>query len=412
MASKIAAGIIGTGFIGPAHVEAARRLGNVEIVAVAEANEALAKEKAAALFIPKAYGNYHDLLADDQIQVVHNCTPNHLHFQVNKDILAAGKHVISEKPLAMTTQESSELVRLAQASGRIHAVDFNYRYYPLVQHAREMIKAGEVGDVFALHGSYLQDWLFLPTDWNWRLEPALSGESRAIADIGSHWCDLLQFITGLTITKVFADLRTVHETRMKPKKQVETYAGKQLSPEDYEPQPIKTEDYASVLFALSNGAHGVFTVSQVSAGRKNRLSFEIDGSKCALAWDQENPNEMWIGHRDKANEILAKDPSLLHAACPRVRTLSGRSPRGLCGRPQESVSQCVSRRGAWHDAGRAGLEYVCRWSQRGGHLRRGAGQPQVAVLGRSAVLKTISIIVTTDNRDDIEEMKCQAKPAT
>jgi predicted dehydrogenase len=328
MAAKIGAGIIGTGFIGPAHVEAARRLGNVEIVAVAEANEALAKEKAAAMSIPKAYGNYHDLLADDDIQVVHNCTPNHLHFQVNKDILAAGKHVISEKPLAMTTDESRELVRLAEESGCIHAVDFNYRFYPLIQHAREMVKAGEVGDIFALHGSYLQDWLFLPTDWNWRLESSLSGESRAIADIGSHWCDLLQFITGQTITKVLADLRTVHETRMKPKKQVETYAGKQLKPEDYEAQPISTEDYASVLFELSSGAHGVFTVSQVSAGRKNRLFFEIDGSKCALAWDQESPNEMWIGYRDKPNEILAKDPSLLHAQAREYAHYPGGHPEG------------------------------------------------------------------------------------
>ncbi len=313
MASKIPAGIIGTGFIGPAHVEAARRLGNVEIVALAEANAGLAKDKAEAMSIPKAYGNYQDLLADDEIQVVHNCTPNHLHFQVNKDILAAGKHVISEKPLAMTTQESRELVRLAQQSGKIHAVDFNYRFYPLIQHAREMVNLGDVGEVFSIHGSYLQDWLFLPTDWNWRLQPEMSGESRAIADIGSHWCDLLQFITGQSITKVCADLRTIHPTRMKPKKEVETYAGKTLSPSDYEPQEIKTEDYASVLIELSGGAHGVFTVSQVSAGRKNRLYFEIDGSKCAMAWDQENPNEMWLGYRDKANEILAKDPALLHA---------------------------------------------------------------------------------------------------
>lgn len=312
MASKIAAGIIGTGFIGPAHVEAARRLGNVEFLGVAEAGEDLAKLKADAMSIPRAYGDYHDLLADPDIQVVHNCTPNHIHFDVNRDILAAGKHVISEKPLAMNSEQSSELVRLARESGLIHAVDFNYRYYPLVQHAREMVKAGEVGDVFAIHGSYLQDWLYLQTDWNWRLVPELSGESRAIADIGSHWCDLLQFITGLTITKVFADLRTVHPTRMKPKKEVETYAGKTLSPEDYEPQEINTEDYASVLLELSNGAHGVVTVSQVSAGRKNRLYFEIDGSKCALAWDQEQPNEMWVGYRDKANEILMKDPALLH----------------------------------------------------------------------------------------------------
>jgi predicted dehydrogenase len=312
MPRKIRAGIIGTGFIGPAHVEAARRLGNIELIALAEANDALAKAKAEALSIPRAYGNYKALLDDREVEVVHNCTPNHLHFQVNKDILAAGKHVISEKPLAMTAAESRELARLAKQVGVIHAVDFNYRYYPLVQHARAMVKRGEVGEVYSIHGSYLQDWLYLPTDWNWRLVPELSGESRAVADVGSHWCDLLQFITGLTITRVFADLRTVHKTRMKPKKEVETYAGKVLQPSDYEPQPIHTEDYAAVLIELSNGAHGVFTVSQVSAGRKNRLHFELDGSKCAVAWDQERPNEMWIGYREKPNEILVKDPSLLH----------------------------------------------------------------------------------------------------
>ena len=328
MTSRIKAGIIGTGFIGPAHIEAARRLGNVEFIAVAEASEDLAKQKSEAMCIPKAYGNYLALLADPEIRVVHNCTPNHIHFEVNRDILAAGKHVISEKPLAMNTEESSELVRLARESGLVHAVDFNYRYYPLIQHARAMVKSGEVGDIFAVHGSYLQDWLYLPTDWNWRLVPELSGESRAIADIGSHWCDLLQFITGLTITKVCADLQTVHKTRMKPKKEVETYAGKQLSPEDYEPQEINTEDYASVLFELSSGAHGVVTVSQVSAGRKNRLSFEIDGSKCALAWDQERPNELWLGFREKANEVLMKDPALLHEDAREYAHYPGGHPEG------------------------------------------------------------------------------------
>ena len=312
MPEKIRAGIIGTGFIGPAHVEAARRLGNVEFIALAEANEALAREKADALCIPRAYGDYRKLLDDPDVQVVHNCTPNHLHFEVNKDILAARKHVISEKPLAMTSEESRTLVELAKEAGVIHAVDFNYRYYPLVQHAREMVDKGDLGEVFSVHGSYLQDWLYLATDWNWRLVPELSGESRAVADVGSHWCDLVQFITGLTITRVFADLRTVHKTRMRPKKELETYAGKVLQPSDYEPQEINTEDYASVLLEFSNGAHGVVTVSQVSAGRKNRLYYEIDGSKCALSWDQEKPNEMWIGYREKANEILVKDPSLLH----------------------------------------------------------------------------------------------------
>ena len=326
MPEKITAGIIGTGFIGPAHVEAARRLGNVEILAVAEANEELAQQKAAEMSIPRAYGNYQDLLADPDVQVVHNCTPNHLHFAVNRDILAAGKHVISEKPLAMNTTESKELLSLAESSGLIHAVDFNYRFYPLIQHAREMVRTGEVGDVFAIHGSYLQDWLYLPTDWNWRLVPELSGDSRAVADVGSHWCDLMQFISGQSITRVFADLHTVHKTRMRPKKEVETYAGKELDPSDYEAQEINTEDYASVLFEMGNGTRGVFTVSQVAAGRKNRLHFELDGSKCALAWDQETPNEMWIGYRDKANEILTKDPSLLHEAAREYAHYPGGHP--------------------------------------------------------------------------------------
>ncbi|MEK6250169.1 MAG: Gfo/Idh/MocA family oxidoreductase, partial [Planctomycetales bacterium] len=172
------------------------------------------------------------------------------------------------------------------------------------------------------------DWLYLPTDWNWRLQPELSGDSRAVADVGSHWCDLLQFITGLTITSVMADLRTIHKTRMKPKKAIETYAGKVLQPSDLEPQDINTEDYASVLLELSNGAHGVFTVSQVSAGRKNRLYFELDGSKCALAWDQERPNEMWIGHRERPNETLIKDPSLLHEAAREYAHYPGGHPEG------------------------------------------------------------------------------------
>ena len=328
MTTKIAAGIIGTGFIGPAHVEAGRRLGNIDFLAVAEYNQQTAQAKAEQLSIPRAYGDYKQLLADPDIKVVHNCTPNHLHYQVNKDILAAGKHVISEKPLAMTSVESRELVQLAEASGLVHAVDFNYRYYPLIQHARQMVIDGELGDVFTMHGSYLQDWLYLPTDWNWRLQPELSGESRAIADIGSHWCDLLQFITGLTMTRVMADLQTIHKHRMKPKKEVETYAGKQLQPEDYEPQPINTEDYGSVLFELSNGAHGVFTVSQVSAGRKNQVTFEIDGSKCAIAWDQERPNEMWVGHREKPNETVIKDPSLLRGVAREYAHYPGGHPEG------------------------------------------------------------------------------------
>jgi predicted dehydrogenase len=320
--TKIKAGIIGTGFIGPAHVEAIRRLGYVEVSAVAERGQELAQRKADELSIPKAYGDYKQLLADPEIQVIHNCTPNHLHFEVNRDIIAAKKHVVSEKPLAMNSKESSELVRLAEASGVVHAIDFNYRYMPLVQQARAMCQREDVGRVLAVHGSYLQDWLFKDTDWNWRLVPEMSGDSRAIADIGSHWCDLIQFITGLKIVRVMADLVTIHPVRKRPKVEVETYAGKILEAKDMEDVKIATEDYASVLLEFADpsgdgvsgkrGAHGVLTVNQCAAGRKNRLYYEIDGANCALSWDQETPNELWIGRRDRPNEVLMKDPSLLY----------------------------------------------------------------------------------------------------
>jgi predicted dehydrogenase len=314
--TTIKAGIIGTGFIGPAHVEAARRLGFVEMIALCEAGDELARAKAAALFIPKAYGSVDALLADKDVQVVHNCTPNHVHFEISKKIMAAGKHVISEKPLAMNTQQSKELVTLAAAAGVVNAIDFNYRYYPLVQEAKARVESGQFGDLFHVTGSYTQDWLYLNTDWNWRLVPEFSGDTRAVADIGSHWCDCIQFITGRKIVKVCADFATVHKNRMRPKKEVETYSGKMLEPSDYEAVPINTEDYASVLLEFNDGARGSFTVSQVFAGRKNRLSFELSGSKCSLVWDQERPNEMSIGYREKANEVLIKDPSLLS---PRAR---------------------------------------------------------------------------------------------
>lgn len=311
----IKAGIIGTGFIGPAHVEALRRLGFVEVVALAENGQELAQAKAKQLSIPRAYGDYRQLLADPDIEVVHNCTPNHLHFAINKEILAAKKHVISEKPLAMNSAESRELVWRAKEAGVVHAVDFNYRYMPLVQQAHHMCQAaGDLGRIYAVHGSYLQDWLLLENDWNWRLVPELSGESRAVADVGSHWCDLVQFVTGLKIVRVMADLVTIHPVRKRPKVEVETYAGKIMRPEDFEDVPIHTEDYASILIEFDTGAHGCLTVNQCAAGRKNRLYFEIDGEKCAIAWNQERPNELWVGRRDGPNQVVMKDPSLLYPA--------------------------------------------------------------------------------------------------
>ena len=303
-------GVAGTGFIGPAHIEALRRNG-IQVLGLVGSSPEKAGEKASELGIPRSYGSLDEMLADPDIHVVHLATPNYLHYPHAKAALLAGKHVVCEKPLAMSTTESAELVELAAEKELVNAVNFNIRMYPLVQQARSMVQNDDLGDLFILQGSYLQDWLLLPTDWNWRLEPDLGGTLRAVGDIGSHWLDLLTFITGLRVEEVFTDFRTFHPVRKKPTRPLETYTGKMLTPEDYVEQEINTEDYATVLLHYENGVRGVLTVSQVSSGRKNRLFYEISGSKSSLSWNSESPNELWIGHRTEPNQILLKDPSLL-----------------------------------------------------------------------------------------------------
>ncbi|CCH54609.1 oxidoreductase domain protein [Fibrisoma limi BUZ 3] len=314
---KIKVGVVGTGFIGPAHIEALRRLPNVEVAALCEVNQELAQQKADQLGIARAY-TFDELLKQDDIQSIHVCTPNFLHYQQSKAALLAGKHVICEKPLAKDLHEAEELVQLAKETGLVNAVHFNLRYYPLARQMKAMREQGELGDVYSIIGSYLQDWLFYETDYNWRLEPDKSGDSRAIADIGSHLMDIIEYITGLKTTAVLADFNTIHKTRKKPLKPVETYSGKMLQPEDYADVAINTEDHANVLLRFDNGNRGVITVSQVSAGRKNQLKLEIAGSKKTFAWNSEAPNEMWIGNRDGYNETLMRDPALVH---PDVRSV-------------------------------------------------------------------------------------------
>ncbi|GIP59831.1 Gfo/Idh/MocA family oxidoreductase [Paenibacillus sp. FSL W8-0186] len=309
MGNKIKAGIVGTGFIGPAHIEAIRRLGFVEVIALADSDMENARKKADELHIPLAYGNYQDMLNNDDIQVIHNCTPNHLHFEINKAAIVAGKHILSEKPLAVSSEESGELLKLAKQHQVVHGVNFNYRQYPMMKQLNQMIKEDELGDLYLVHGSYLQDWMLYDTDFNWRLLGNLGGQSRALADIGSHWCDTVQYVTGKKIAKVFADLWTVHPVRKRVKGSSLTFA-KQQQAEEYDEIPVSTEDYASVLIRFEDGSRGVFTVSQVSAGRKNALSFEINGSKKSVYWQQENPAQMWIGYRDQPNESLIADPAL------------------------------------------------------------------------------------------------------
>ncbi|MGA0560617.1 Gfo/Idh/MocA family protein [Larkinella sp. VNQ87] len=325
---KIKVGVVGTGFIGPAHIEALRRLPNVEVAALCEVTAELARQKADSLGIARSY-TFDELLKQDDIQSIHICTPNFLHYSQSKAALEAGKHVICEKPLAKDLKEAEELVELAAKTGLVNAVHFNLRYYPLARQMKVMREKGDLGEVYSIIGSYLQDWLFYETDYNWRLEPDKSGDSRAIADIGSHLMDIIEYITGLKTVAVLADFNTIHKTRKKPLKAVETYSGKMLQPEDYADVPINTEDHANVLLRFDNGNKGVITVSQVSAGRKNQMKLEIAGSKKTFAWNSEAPNEMWIGNRDGYNENLMRDPSLMYSEARSVVSFPGGHNEGF-----------------------------------------------------------------------------------
>jgi predicted dehydrogenase len=320
--------IAGLGFIGPAHIEALRRIPNIEVVAINDIDEETAKAKALELGVSFSTADLDQLLKSD-IDSIHICTPNNLHYEMAKKALKAGKHVICEKPLATTVAEAEELIALADEKNLVNAVHFNIRYYPLIRQMKVMREQGELGEVYSIIGSYLQDWLFYETDYNWRLEPKQSGESRAIADIGSHLIDLLEYISGLEIVEVMADFNTIHKTRKKPLKPIETYSGMLLKPEDYADVPINTEDHANVLLRFSNGNRGVVTVSQVSAGRKNRLSLEIAGSKQTFSWTSEQPNDLWIGKRESPNGLMMRDPSLFDEQARKLISFPGGHNEGF-----------------------------------------------------------------------------------
>ena len=310
---ELKAGVVGTGFIGAVHVDAVRRLG-VEVRGVVGSTP----ERARARELAPVYDSYEALLADDRVDVVHITTPNYLHFGQVTQALAAGKHVVCEKPLVMTSQESGELVALAERSGLVHCTNFHNRFYPLVQEMRERVRTGALGDVWNVHGGYLQDWLARPTDWNWRLEPEKAGELRAVGDIGTHWLDTAQFVTGMRVVEVLADLSTAIPSRRRRHGEVETFAA--AGDSELEDVDVTTEDVAHVLLRFENGARGSLVVSQVSMGRKNALRIEVDGSEAALAWESERNEELWIGRRDEPNELLLRNAALMHpAAAARTR---------------------------------------------------------------------------------------------
>lgn len=304
---NLRAAVIGSGFVGRAHIEALRRLA-IPIQGVLGSSPARTEEQCRSLGIARAYKSMDELAADESVDVVHVCTPNNVHYQQSEAALRAGKHVMCEKPLAMNPKETAALVELAHKVKRVGAVTYNVRYYPMCQEAHALVQSGAIGEPRIVHGGYLQDWLFYPTDWNWRLDPALGGDMRAVADIGTHWMDLVGWITGRRLAELCADLATVMPVRQRPVGRVETF---QQTTGATEPVNMTTDDYASVLLHFEGGMRGVLTVSQMSAGRKNRLWFEIDGSEGSLAFDQEQPNSLWIGSRKEANRWLIKDPSLM-----------------------------------------------------------------------------------------------------
>jgi predicted dehydrogenase len=324
---SIKTAIFGTGFMGRVHLEAVRRVESVEAAAIAGRNEEAARRLGDA-FSVRSTTDFHDVLRDPAIDAVHICTPNAQHFSMAKEALQAGKHVICEKPLTTTAAEAEELISLAAHRGLRNCVCHNLRYYPMVQQMRCLREAGDLGEILVVQGTYSQDWLLYDTDWNWRIDAKAAGPSRCMADIGSHWFDMAEHVTGLRLSSLCADLQTFHAKRKKPKHSVETFANKLMGPEDYIETPVETEDFGAVLFRMGARTRGCVTASQVSAGRKNRLSIEIYGTRSSVAWDQERPDELWLGHRDVGNEIFIKDPSLLKPGARSFADLPGGHSEG------------------------------------------------------------------------------------
>jgi len=325
---RLKTAVIGTGFMGRVHLEALRRVEHVDVIAVVGRQLESAKKLADAYEVPGALTDYHELLKDPTLDAVHICTPNVLHYPIAKAAIQAGKNVLCEKPVAVSTEEAEELTKMAAQAGVRNCVCHNLRFYPMVQQMRRMREAGELGEILVAQGTYSQDWMLYDTDWNWRVDAKASGPSRVMADIGSHWFDTVEHITGLHVGSLCADLQIFYPTRKQPKRSVESFTGKVPTAEDVDIVPVTTEDFGAVVFRLGNSARGAMTASQVSAGRKNGLSIELYGTKASVAWNQERPDELWIGNRNTPNQIIIKDPALLLPQAAKYADLPGGHSEG------------------------------------------------------------------------------------
>jgi predicted dehydrogenase len=327
-----AAAVIGGGFIGPVHVEALRRIG-VEVVGLLGSSTERTGPVAKRLAIPRVYRDLEELLSDPRVGVIHVASPNKHHFEHVKRALESGRHVVCEKPLAMTSQETSDLCALAQSRrAQAAAVNYNVRYYPLCHEVRERIADGALGRVLSVTGSYVQDWLLYPDDYNWRVEADGRTNLRAVADIGTHWMDLVQFMIGMPIRSVCADLATFHPRRLRPIGRSETFADRVETTTDSKTAhevDVTTEDHAAILLRFDGGTRGSFHVSQVTAGRKNRLTIEVAATRGAVAWDSESPNRLWLGSRESPNQVLERDPALLAPTAAAISHFPGGHAEGF-----------------------------------------------------------------------------------
>jgi predicted dehydrogenase len=321
--------VAGTGFAGRIHARSAR-LAGAHLVGVTASSTASAQRAAPEMQAERAFASSDEMVEADGIDVVHICTPNHLHEPLALKALAAGKHVVVEKPVALDAAGAARIAEAAVAAGKVVAVPFVYRFHPTVREARARVAAGELGPLRLLHGSYQQDWLLSPDDASWRVDAALGGASRAFADIGSHWCDLVEFTSGCRVTRLLARTLTAHPERAVTAAGTTFSAGSGGSGETGgagERRPVDTEDAVVVLFETDQGGIGSLVVSQVSAGRKNRLWFELDGDRAAVVFDQEHPESLWIGHRDR-EVVVNRDPAHLAADAARLATLPAGHSQG------------------------------------------------------------------------------------
>ena len=325
--SDIKAGVVGVGFIGAAHVEALRRLG-VEVVGVVGSSPDRARSQADAIGVDHVFENVEEMAASSDVDVVHIASPNHAHADQARAVIDAGKHVVCEKPLALNSDDTGDLVSRAEAAGVVNAVCFNIRFYPANHQAMAMVSSGAIGEPRLITGSYHQDWLLLETDWNWRLQPEKAGELRAVADIGSHWLDLTSFISGRKVVEVMADLHTLVPVRRHPPGPVQTFAAADESDELIE-EEMSSDDAAGILLRYEGGARGAVTISQVSAGQKNSVRYEVAGSEAALRWFSAEPDDLFIGHRGRANEMLPRDPGLFAPEAAKLISYPGGHVEGF-----------------------------------------------------------------------------------